>query len=218
MSIISQALLPYATTLVAAGTSAQQVQVNAAGTLAGVPAGNFVLPIPAEVLVGLAPITIKAQGYITKGVTSTVSIGFTWGKTIAGATAAMFTQVASASLTGANPPLVANTFPWQMEQKLILDAASQTASAFGPGGGASAGATTGGIWVGAAGVAISAGVPPTQLTGVTYNPTLLLPTGGTVLPTLANAAIYIGISFTNATSDTTALGQFVITNFVAVQD
>lgn len=219
MPILIQAQLPYASTAIATGTAAQQVQVNAAGTLAGLTAGNFVLPIPAEYPVGTTPIRLKAQGYVVKGTTSTLLLNFTWGKTIA-SQAAMFTAVASASLTGANPPVLpTNAYVWKMEQNIILDAVSQTASATGPGSGVSDGLGTGGIFVGAANVAITAGIPPTQLTTVPYNTTSQPSpqTGINQVVPVANS-IYVGISFSNGTSETVAGAAFVITSFYAVVD
>jgi len=220
MAIISSAPVQFAATAQATGTAAQQVQVSTAGVTAGLTAGNFCLVIPAEFPVGFVPITIKARGYISKGTTGTTAIGLLWGKTQATATAAMYTAVASASLTGANPPLVANTYPWAVDQKIYLDAASQTASAVGLGSGVSDGLGTGGMWIGAANVAIVAGVPPTQLTGVSYNLTSQPSpqTGINQVVPVANS-LYVGIQFTNGTSEVVATTpQFVITSFYAVAD
>lgn len=221
MSIIAQAPVQFAVTTQATGTAAQQVQVSAAGVTAGLTAGNFTLGIPAEFPTGYVPITIKARGYFSRGTSSTVAIGLLWGKTQATATAAMYTAVASASLTGANPPLVANTFPWAVDQKIYLDAASQTASAVGPGSGVSDGLGTGGMWIGAANVALVAGIPPTQLTAVSYNATNQPAPGNGLnqVVSTVNNAIYIGIQFTNGTSEVVATTpQFVITSFYAVAD
>lgn len=222
--IISQAMTAFQSTSVASGTSAQQVQFNSTfanqGPPAGLAAGNFVLPIPAEFPVGYVPIRIKASGYMAIATTSTVAVGLTWGKTQA-SQAAMFTPVASASSTGANPPVFpTNVYPWAVEQQIFLDANSQTASAVGPGSGASWGATTGGVWFGAAVCAITAGVPPTQLTSVTFNATNVTePINGiNSTPTLAANCLFVGITFTNGTSDTTGKGQFVVTSFYAVAD
>lgn len=218
-SIIAQAPVALANTVVAAGTSSIQLQYlanNSAGL-----SGNFVLALPANPKVGLAPIKIKAQGYVIKGVSGTTTIGLTWGKTQAAATTAMFTAAASASMTGANPPVLpTNAFPWQIQQEVLLDAVSQTASAVGGPGPAGSTATAGTIWAGAATVAISAGIPPTQLATVGFNAFSLpaLSTGINQSPTISNNSVFFGITYASGTSDTSALGQFVVTSFYAYQD
>jgi hypothetical protein len=218
-SIIAQAPVALANTVVAAGTGSIQLQYlanNSAGLT-----GNFCLALPANPKVGLAPIKIKAQGYVIKGVTSTMSIGLTWGKTQATATTAMFTVVASASMTGANPPVLpTNAYPWQIQQEVLLDATSQTASAIGGPGPAGSTLNAGTIWVGAATVAIVAGVPPTQLTTVGFNAFSLpaLSTGINQSPTSNANSVFFGLTYLNATSDTSTLGQFVVTSFYAQQD
>ena len=218
-SIIAQAPVALANTVVASGTSSIQLQYASSNSASLT--GNFCLALPANPKVGTAPIKIKAQGYVIKGVTGTITIGMTWGKTQATATTALFTAVASASLTGANPPVLpTNAYPWQMQQEVLLDATSQTASAIGGPGPAGSTATAGTIWVGAATVAISAGIPPTQLATVGFNAASLpLPsTGINQSPTISNNSVFFGITYSSGTSDTSTLGQFVVTSFYAYQD
>lgn len=222
MSIIAQAPVQFASFIAATGTSAQQFQVNAAGVAAGLTAGNFVLGIPAEYSVGYVPVTVKAQGYIALGVTSTVTIGMLAGATQATATTATYTGVASASLTGANPPVQpTNYFPFSVEQKVLFDAASQKAVVFGPGSGyqLTAGSALASIYVGAAGVNIAAGYP-TTISSLTYNPTSQ-PTpqnGINNVVTTVNNVLYFGLSVTFASSQTTANTAVNLVSFYAVAD
>jgi len=232
MAIVAQVAPQFASSAMAAGTAAQQV-LNSAFAANNSPllfpsGGNYVLQLLGSNLMVGTPITVKAQGFINRVVTGTFALGLTWGKTAA-SQAAMYTQVASASLTGSAAPGTA--FKWQVEQKLVLDSMTGTADAYGPGSGnITAGATNAWMWIGNAGVSIAAGYPPAQLTGVVFGPTQTQTQpnpgmlGNVSLPepfqvtqaVTTGASLFIGLNFTNGTSDPT--GGFFVTDFYAVQD
>lgn len=107
--IVSSAPVAFGSLTTAAGTAAQVIPVNAAGVLAGLPAGNFFLDSPQSNTLNGRRFVVSASGWIlAHGASQTVAVGlqaFPWNTSVAGARTASgtatFTPVASATLTAA---------------------------------------------------------------------------------------------------------------------